>query len=733
MSDAQRARRPLWREAHSTHGEPHATTSSYLHGLLRERPLFLSHRARLITELIAAASILTVLFVYFRPSLLFLETTTTGGDTGAHVYSPWFLREHLLPQGQITGWSHDWYAGFPFLHFYFPLVILIQAVLGYVIPEEIAFKIGTVLGTFFLPVAFYLFFRLLRLRWPAPIAAALGAMAFLFMDSFTIYGGNIPSSLAGEYSFSLSVGLCFVFYGLAYRLAVDERARPVLAALVLAAAALSHLVPVIIVALVAPLFLWWSVRKRGVAATARRFGIVFTTGFALTAFWAIPFVARLGYTANMKWGGVEGIAILIPRELWTYLGLAIVGAVVGWIRRDARVLLLVVPGLLSVLLFLFLPEGHIWNGRFVPFWYLTVYACAAYGVGAVVPAIARSLWRKRTEALSLGLTALAVAGVCGWILWDKKTTFIDYWIEYNYEGYEGKPDYEIFRDLNAALAGLPDGRVMWEPGDDLGRFGTPISLMSLPYFAQQPTMEGIYFESSITTPFHFIMASEVAEAPSNPIRDLPYNEFDLDRGIDHMELFDVSYFVAFSDKAVKAAADTERLEEVAVVDDFHIYEVANEGHVVIPQNEPVVYAGDDWYEAVTNWFSSGDLTVPLMFDGPDAWVRASDAAGLPETQVGDAAPVSSRVDGNTIRFETEALGEPHWIKTSYFPNWKVEGAHGPYRGAPSLMMVIPTRSEVTLTYTRTWAEWLGLILTAAALLVLLVPLTRRRLTELAHR
>ncbi|HEX5585915.1 MAG TPA: hypothetical protein VFZ17_01270, partial [Acidimicrobiia bacterium] len=32
-----------------------------------------------------------------RPGLLLLDTTAAGGDTGAHVWFPAFLRDHLLP------------------------------------------------------------------------------------------------------------------------------------------------------------------------------------------------------------------------------------------------------------------------------------------------------------------------------------------------------------------------------------------------------------------------------------------------------------------------------------------------------------------------------------------------------------------------------------------------------------------------------------------------------------
>ena len=52
-----------------------------------------------------------------RP-LLFLDTTPSGGDMGAHVWGPAFLRDHLLTSGRLSGWTPDWYAGFPAFHFY---------------------------------------------------------------------------------------------------------------------------------------------------------------------------------------------------------------------------------------------------------------------------------------------------------------------------------------------------------------------------------------------------------------------------------------------------------------------------------------------------------------------------------------------------------------------------------------------------------------------------------------
>jgi len=55
------------------------------------------------------------------------------------------------------------------------------------------------------------------------------------------------------------------------------------------------------------------------------------------------------------------------------------------------------------------------------------------------------------------------------------------------------------------------------------------------------------------------------------------------------------------------------------------------------------------------------------------------------------------------------------VKVSYFPNWRVEGAEGPYRAAPSLMVVVPTSNEVVLEFRNTWAENLGMAITLLTL------------------
>ena len=74
------------------------------------------------------------------------------------------------------------------------------------------------------------------------------------------------------------------------------------------------------------------------------------------------------------------------------------------------------------------------------------------------------------------------------------------------------------------------GRAMWEYEKELDRYGTPMALMLLPHWTDGciGSMEGLYFEASATTPFHFLTQAELSAVPSRAQRDLPYGPLDVD-------------------------------------------------------------------------------------------------------------------------------------------------------------------------------------------------------------
>ncbi|MDA3040769.1 MAG: hypothetical protein O3C27_14810, partial [Actinomycetota bacterium] len=73
---------------------------------------------RRLLGLVIAIVAAVYVFAQLRPGLLLADNTPSGGDMGAHVWGPAYLRDSLLTSGRLTGWTNDWYAGFPAYHFY---------------------------------------------------------------------------------------------------------------------------------------------------------------------------------------------------------------------------------------------------------------------------------------------------------------------------------------------------------------------------------------------------------------------------------------------------------------------------------------------------------------------------------------------------------------------------------------------------------------------------------------
>ena len=149
-----------------------------------------------------------------------------------------------------------------------------------------------------------------------------------------------------------------------------------------------------------------------------------------------------------------------------------------------------------------------------------------------------------------------------------------------------------------------------------------------------------------------------------------------------------------------------------------------------------------WLELGTSWFQHPEDWAALPAgDGPSEWQRIEAVAEGPETDSRTLArlvPVGTidqstlppvevsdlQISDNSISFSVDQVGVPVLVKASYFPNWNVEGAEGPYRVAPNFMVVVPTANQVTLTYGTSWVEYLGYALTLLGL-VLLVVLWRK--------
>src|SRR5262249_18065976 len=153
-----------------------------------------------------------------------------------------------------------------------------------------------------------------------------------------------------------------------------------------------------------------------------------------------------------------------------------------------------------------------------------------------------------------------------------KTTdhsFVVDWATWNYSGYERKASYPEYHDVVQTMDNVGKkfgcGRALWEYEPELDRLGTPMALMLLPYWTHDcvGSMEGLFFESSASTPYHFLNQSELSARPSRPQRDLPYANLNVADGVKHLQEIGVRYYLAVSAAAQQQADQVPDLKLIA--------------------------------------------------------------------------------------------------------------------------------------------------------------------------
>ena len=151
------------------------------------------------------------------------------------------------------------------------------------------------------------------------------------------------------------------------------------------------------------------------------------------------------------------------------------------------------------------------------------------------------------------------------------------WVSWNYTGFQGKtgwPVYEgIVRMLDKAGRTYGCGRLQYEYiTETQDPFGSTEATMALPYWTNgcMDTIDGVLFESSTTTPFHFLDQAEYSlpGESSNPVAYLTYPSFDLADGIKHLRFAGVKYFMAVSPEVQQAAKSVPGLVKIASTPGF---------------------------------------------------------------------------------------------------------------------------------------------------------------------
>jgi hypothetical protein len=679
---------------------------------------------RVASTLSTLAMTYGLLLWYLKPSLLLSPTITAGGDTIAHYVAARYLRDYLLPNGKIVGWMPGNFAGFPIFLFYFPLAFLLIAGLSFLAPFPVAFKLGTVAGTFGLPIASLVALRWIGCPFPIPALGAVLTLPFLLNTGNSMWGGNIPSTLAGEFSHSLSLALLVLFLGALYR-SVHGKRDVGRCAILFALIGLAHGYGMV---MAAGLGLYFLAVESNFRSTLFHLVRIYAIGGLLLGFWMVPLLAYLQYTTGfaIAWKFASPLEIL-PIMLWPTV--AIAAATIAWALWQKQadrewlrwVHYLTYPVVLSVCLYFIAPRLNLVDVRFLAMAQFFLTSLAALGLG-------RLLTRLR-PALRLWALPLIGAITIAWIV--LQPSYIPGWVRWNYEGMEVKPWWRYYIVVSSVgLAGGPQSpRVVYEHSVLHDKAGTVRAFEALPLFSGRPTLEGAFMQSSPTSPFVFYIQSELTETPSCPF--LPYRctTFDPTRALAHLELFNVKEVIAVTDKVKAALASNPGYREEGEIGPYKLFQVRQgNGLYVVPlRYQPALVIGADWKQVAYDWFQKPDwLDVPLLFLRPGEPVPPATVPfrGLQEGPVKESfspeCQVKEALGNQEVRFETDCPGRPHLIKISYHPKWRVEGADRVYLVSPSFMLVYPTARHVRLVFGNRWPDYVGRAATGLGLVLLAV-------------
>jgi hypothetical protein len=203
----------------------------------------------------------------------------------------------------------------------------------------------------------------------------------------------------------------------------------------------------------------------------------------------------------------------------------------------------------------------------------------------------------------------------------------------------------------------------------------------------------------------------------------------MERGIEHLAVYNVGYYVSYTEAGAEAAR-AAGLAEVGTAPPWRIFALPPSSLVDVATSIPAVWAGGgDFLDPALEWYDDvANMDKWLVADGPADWNRVEtvdERLATVEEVFGSGVVTNVVSDDHRISFTTSAVGIPHLVKVSYFPNWRAQGAEGPYRAAPSLMVVVPTSEEVVLEFRNTYAENIGMALTLIAIVGLGVYAYRR--------
>ena len=677
----------------------------------------------------------SLLLIFLRLELVFSDLLPTGGDMGAHIVPTKFFVTELFNNFKLSGWSQDWFAGYPVYYFYFPLPPIITSLLSFLFPFSISFKTMVLISQVLLVISIEMLMRNNSKEFSF-YGFGVGLL-YLLTESFTIFGGNLASSLAGQYSFTYSIA--FANFSIFYLLKSNHRYSTEIASLLIGLSVLSHLIPFMIYL---PIFAYYFLKsdaKINIKISAFLFFLFISMRFSISLF------LNLEFTTNMTYTPYTQLSDLVKSDILPFA----IGAIIYVISSSSRTIFKAVAGfelyLVTIAIFLFFygPESALWNGRIVPFFNLGIiilffnllhfdiknltkkiqgkYPLTIFilSINSYLMYLYYSKWGNTYSTTTISVIFIILFMFLISINSEKfliyttlvsltfgTLSYLPHWLNWNFSGYESKNNWSDITTLYEGLDTLEPGRIMWEPNSDLNKYGTPMVLMTIPMFTDHQSVEGLYFDSSITTPFHFLTVSGLAERPSNPVGGLTYINGEFDKGFRLMDELGVDYFIAYTSSIKDKANGSENFNFLFSNEVFNVYSI-NTKKVELVEDNLHIFESPDFYDRLKNavlregseqsFFESAYKSFKDELN--HKIIENYDESLAVRSESNDDLLISDlNIQNELITFKTNKPNQLHLIKVSYFPNWKIKNGYGPFRISPSFMAVVPKDEFVEIRF-----------------------------------
>jgi len=562
-------------------------------------------------------------------------------------------------------------------------------------------------------------------------------LLYLLTESFTIFGGNLASSLAGQYSFTYSIA--FANFSIFYLLKSNHRYSTEIASLLIGLSVLSHLIPFMIYL---PIFAYYFL-KSNAKITIKIAAFLFFLFIAMR--FSISLFLNLEFTTNMTYTPYTQLSDLVKSDVLPFA----IGAIIYVILSSSRTTLKAVAGFelylvsISIFLFFYGPESALWNGRIVPFFNLGIiilffnllhfdiknltkkiqgkYPLIVFilSINSYLMYLYYSKWGNTYSTTTISINLIILLMFLISINSEKSLiyttlvsltfgtlSYLPHWLNWNFSGYESKNNWSDITTLYEGLDTLEPGRIMWEPNSDLNKYGTPMVLMTIPMFTDHQSVEGLYFDSSITTPFHFLTVSGLAERPSNPVGGLTYINGEFDKGFRLMEELGVDYFIAYTSSIKDKANESENFNFLFSNEVFNVYSI-NTKKVELVEDSLHIFESPDFYDRLKNAVLR-DGSEQSFFEAAYKSFKEElnhkiienydESLTVRSEKNTDLLISDLNIQNDLITFKTNKPNQLHLIKVSYFPNWKIKNGYGPFRISPSFMAVIPKDEFVEIKF-----------------------------------